>query len=131
MGSSDVAARRPIEMTLLELTVIVDVDGCQVQLRGDLDLCSAPLLEENLAALRDSGCRDVTIDISQLEFCDCSGLNVLLKAHAALQQEGGGLTLAGITGPVQRILDLTGMADVLGVDDILLRREGPDTAEAV
>lgn len=131
MGSSDVAARRPIEMTLLELTVIVDVDGCQVQLRGDLDLCSAPLLEENLAALRDSGCRDVTIDISRLEFCDCSGLNVLLKAHAALQREGGGLTLAGITGPVQRILDLTGMADVLGVDDILLRREGPDTAEAV
>ncbi len=131
MGSSDVAARRPIEMTLLELTVTVDADGCQLQLCGDLDLCSAPLLEENLAALRESGCRDVTIDISDLEFCDCSGLNVLLKAHAALQREGGGLTLAGITGPVQRILELTGMADVLGVDDIVLRRERPGTAEAV
>jgi anti-sigma B factor antagonist len=131
VGSSDVAARRPIEMTLLELTVVVDVDGCQVQLRGDLDLCSAPLLEENLAALRDNGCRDVTIDISRLKFCDCSGLNVLLKAHAALQREGGGLSLAGITRPVQRILELTGMADGLGGDDIFLHREGPGTAEAV
>lgn len=131
MRSSDVATRRPIEMTLLELTVTLDVDGCQVQLRGDLDLCSAPLLEENLAVLRENGCRDVTIDISQLEFCDCSGLNVLLKARADLQREGGGLTLAGITGPVQRILELTGMANVLGVDDIDLRRETPGTAEAV
>jgi anti-anti-sigma factor len=118
-------------MTLLELTVTVDVDGCQIRLRGDLDMCSAPLLEENLAVLRDSGCRDVTIDISQLAFCDCSGLNVLLKAHAALRREDGGLTLAGITGPVRRILELTGMADALGVEDVVLRGEVPGTAEAV
>ncbi len=118
MGSPDIAARKPTETTLLDLTVSADVDRCVVRLAGDLDLCSAGLLEENLTALLDSGCRDITVDLSRLAFCDCAGLSALIGARLALGREGGDLTLAGATGQVRRIIELAGFLETCDIDGV-------------
>ena len=116
MGSSGIAARRPIETTLLDLTVSTDVDRCVLRLAGDLDLCSAQLLEESLAAVLDGGCRDITVDLSRLAFCDCAGLSALVGTRVALRRDGGDLTLAGATGQVRRLIDLAGFAESLAAE---------------
>ncbi|MGW7424034.1 ANTAR domain-containing protein [Streptomyces sp. NPDC054813] len=70
-----------------------------VVIRGELDVAGEQVLK---CALEDavSRCRDhVELDLGGVEFCDCSGLNVLLAArrHAA----GHGKTLSvGVVGPV-------------------------------
>ena len=50
-------------------------DGTVVRLSGELDIASAPLLDECLQSLDGQA---VTIDFAKLTFIDSSGLNVLV-----------------------------------------------------
>ncbi|MGW2958764.1 ANTAR domain-containing protein [Streptomyces sp. NPDC001220] len=74
-----------------------------VVIRGELDIAGEQVLKR---ALKDAvnRCRDhVELDLGGVEFCDCSGLNVLLAARR--QAAGQGKTLSvGAVGPVVKNL---------------------------
>src|SRR3954452_5093440 len=91
-----------------------DVDGtCAVTVRGDLDLRSAPDLCARLEAHR--GAR-LLLDLSQLEFCDSCGLRALICEARETGIAGGRLTVvAPESGPVRRLLQMTGLEEALGV----------------
>ena len=50
-------------------------------LRGELDLATAPQLEQAVAERLDAG-TDVVVDLRELAFMDSTGLRVLVTAHA-------------------------------------------------
>ena len=50
-------------------------------LRGELDLATAPQLEQAVAERLDAG-TDVVVDLRELVFMDSTGLRVLVAAHA-------------------------------------------------
>src|SRR4051812_49689077 len=50
-------------------------------LRGELDLATAPELEQLVNERLDAG-QDVVVDLRGLEFMDSSGIRVLVAAHA-------------------------------------------------
>lgn len=77
-----------------------------VSLAGDLDLASAPRLDESLHGCED-GADIVILDLRGLTFMDSSGLRVILAADARARSRGGRLVL--IAGPpgVQRVFQLT------------------------
>ncbi|MEU4115685.1 STAS domain-containing protein [Kitasatospora sp. NPDC028055] len=79
-----------------------------VRVCGEIDLDSAPDLRRELSrALADH--RQVVLDLSQVTFMDCSGLNVLMEARNQADRNGACLALRGITRPVARLLELTGL----------------------
>jgi anti-sigma B factor antagonist len=80
---------------------------------GELDLASAPELEQALDQVRPELTKLVIVDLRELEFMDSTGLSIIVRAHQRLSEIGCELTL--IKGPpqVQRLLDLTGVADRL------------------
>ena len=51
----------------------------RLTLRGELDLSTINVLRERLCELRQRHA-DVHVDLSELEFMDASGVNVLVKA---------------------------------------------------
>jgi anti-anti-sigma factor len=64
------------------------VDGrTHVTLRGELDLATAPELEQLLTERIDSS-HDVVVDLRGLEFMDSSGIRVLVAAHARAGRAG-------------------------------------------
>jgi anti-sigma B factor antagonist len=77
---------------------------------GELDLASAPVLDDHLAELRDAGFRRLILDLRGLEFMDSTGLRLILDYDS--QARNNGFSIALIRGPsaVQRIFDLTGTA---------------------
>lgn len=77
-----------------------------VSLSGDLDLASAPGLDESLRGCED-GADTVLMDLRGLSFMDSSGLRVILGADARARSRGSRLVL--IPGPpgVQRVFQLT------------------------
>jgi anti-anti-sigma factor len=99
----------------------VDVrDGDQavvIGVSGELDLASSPGLEEELDRHMTSGTGLVIVDLRQLEFMDSTGLSVLVRAHQ--QATENGQRFAVVRGPaqVQRLLNLTGVADRLTLVD--------------
>lgn len=83
--------------------------GALVRLDGDLDKLTAPLLRERLIELSAEGRVNVVVDTHDLEFCDSSGLWVLVSHQRAVTGDGGSLHLVGVHGVLQRVLDVTGL----------------------
>jgi len=89
-----------------------------IAVRGELDLATAPQLEEALVPrLQDGG--SVLLDLRPLEFMDSTGVRVIVAAHHAAQDGGGHLALARCApdGPVARVLEISGLDTVLNVVD--------------
>ncbi|MFI0896038.1 STAS domain-containing protein [Streptomyces sp. NPDC020983] len=86
---------------------------------GELDHHTADLLSEPLDAALDAGARRLVVDCSQLEFCDSTGLNVLLGARLRAEAQGGAVHLAAMRPTVARVLEITGADVVFTVHDTL------------
>lgn len=80
-----------------------------VRLDGDLDKLTAPQLKECLGRLLAEGLVRVDIDAKALEFCDSSGLWVLVEHQRRVTAQAGRLRLVGVHGVLQRVLDVTGL----------------------
>ena len=85
-------------------------DGyCVVALGGELDLASAPTLRDRfLGVLRPGTCR-LIVDLSRVDFCDASGLAVLVGTNRRARLLGGVLRLAAPTPPTIEALRSTGL----------------------
>ncbi|MDJ0386208.1 STAS domain-containing protein [Streptomyces sp. G-G2] len=93
------------------LTAVSEIDGggaTVVVLTGEIDYDRAPDVRDALlSALGSSPC--VVLDLSGVTFCDCSGLNVLLRARlAAGVGRDRRLRVRGMSDQVARLLELTG-----------------------
>jgi anti-sigma B factor antagonist len=76
-------------------------------LHGELDLASAPALQQQLEAAAATGVRRILVDLSDLHFIDSTGLQVLLYADRRLREEGRELLLTPGPRGVQRLFELT------------------------
>ncbi|WP_445395333.1 STAS domain-containing protein [Streptomyces sp. LE64] len=86
---------------------------------GELDHHTAELLQEPLDAFLDQGTARLVIDCSRLEFCDSTGLNVLLGARLRAEAVGGAVHLTGMLPVVARVFEITGADAVFTVHDTL------------
>ncbi|MFB7500981.1 STAS domain-containing protein [Streptomyces sp. NPDC056161] len=84
---------------------------------GELDHHTADLLREPLDDLHDKGFSRLVVDCSRLEFCDSTGLNVLLGARLKAEAAGGGVHLAAMQPVVARVFEITGAEAVFTVHD--------------
>lgn len=86
---------------------------------GELDHHTADLLRTPLDEALERGRSRLVIDCSQLEFCDSTGLNVLLGARLKADAAGGGVHLAAMLPVVARVFEITGADAVFTVHDSL------------
>ena len=91
-------------------------DRSVVILRGEVDMATAPSIEVTVKSRLRSGCRDLTIDLSDVTFMDSQGLNALVRAHTALAADGGDLRLRAPSKAVTAALSLTGLDRVLPIE---------------
>ncbi|GGQ24801.1 MULTISPECIES: STAS domain-containing protein [Streptomyces] len=95
---------------------------------GELDHHTADLLREPLEDCLARGFKRLVIDCSRLEFCDSTGLNVLLGARLKAEAGGGGVALVGMQPVVARVFEITGADAVFAVHDTLEAALADDSA---
>lgn len=78
-----------------------------IRVRGEVDLLAAPDLRAATALVAELGCRDVTLDLSDVSFLDCAGLDALESCRDRLEASGGRLRLGRTSSSVRRLLALT------------------------
>lgn len=84
-----------------------------VAVAGEVDMATAPALHAALlAALADHAPTVVHIDLSACTFLDCSGVRVLVAAHATAQAGGHQMWARYPRHLVRRVLAVTGLLDV-------------------
>jgi anti-anti-sigma factor len=77
---------------------------------GDLDIGTAPELAAHLRGAVAAEL-DVIIDVSDVGYIDSTGVAVLLNGLRRLTRRRRGMVLVAPSGPVRRLLELTGLHD--------------------
>ncbi|GGO86849.1 STAS domain-containing protein [Wenjunlia tyrosinilytica] len=63
------------------------------QVEGEMDLVSSPAVRQRVHAAVADGRRRVVLDLSQVKFCDSSGIGVLIASRRLMRSCNGGLRL--------------------------------------
>jgi anti-anti-sigma factor len=85
------------------------LDATVVEVDGELDLDSAPMLRAVLDDAVDRGVTRIVVDAGKLRFCDSVGLSVLLTTHFACAARDGFLRLAAPTEQLRHLLSVVGL----------------------
>ncbi|MFF6792976.1 anti-anti-sigma factor [Streptomyces filamentosus] len=86
---------------------------------GELDHHTAELLRVPLDDALDAGCTLLVVDCAGLDFCDSTGLNVLLGARLRAEAAGGAVHLVAMRPAVARVFQITGAEAVFTVHETL------------
>jgi anti-anti-sigma factor len=94
----------------LELAYLVTTEGkATVRVRGELDIATADQAYAYLRDVVDSQDGPVTMNLSELTFCDAAGLGVLARVAGHARRSGRALELTGARPALLKIMAITGM----------------------
>jgi anti-sigma B factor antagonist len=99
-------------------------DRLIVTLDGELDLASAPLLQQAIDGADPDSVEMLVFDLQQLKFMDSTGLRTILSSRERCQQRGQQFAVTPGSEQVQRLLSVTGAAGhlrtIAAVDEIVV-----------
>jgi anti-sigma B factor antagonist len=81
-----------------------------LSLRGPLTANNGPVFQN--AMRREEPMHTVILDLSDVPYVDSAGLGLLVSAHISRQKSGRRIVLSGINPRVQRLFEITRMADL-------------------
>jgi anti-sigma B factor antagonist len=84
---------------------------------GEIDLYTAPRLQSELAEViaNAAPASRIVVDMSGVEFCDSTGMNILLSCLRQVRERGGELELAAPRPAVMKILQVTALDSVFTI----------------
>lgn len=85
-------------------------------LNGDLDVSSVPRLRDVVQQALATGEPNVELDLGDVGFVDSTGLGVLIGAQRRAEESGQRFVLVSVSPSLQRVLDLTGVREMLTDD---------------
>ena len=89
-----------------------------IAVSGELDMATAPILEEQLVRAESDGTTALLIDLRELTFMDSTGLHAFLAARNRAETNGRQLLLIGANPPVRRMFELTGQGFLLDDENV-------------
>jgi anti-sigma B factor antagonist len=92
------------------------IDGTQiVSVTGEVDLSSVPWLAEVIRRAKEQAGGEpshVVVDLSEVEFMDTAGLEVLLEEWNSSRRLDGRMCLVAPEGPLTRLLEVSGLGEL-------------------
>jgi anti-sigma B factor antagonist len=92
----------------------INGDAITLIVSGRLDTQTAPELENELDSIL-SGLKELTFDMTNLEYVSSAGLRVILKAQKAMNAQGS-MKLTGVNDSIMEVFDITGFLDILTIE---------------
>jgi anti-sigma B factor antagonist len=89
----------------------------RLALSGELDLVSTPALERAMDEVAGPDIELILVDLREVKFMDSTGLHLLLRAQQRAHDSGRRFALVRGGDQVQRLFDLTGVAESLTIVD--------------
>lgn len=84
-----------------------------ISLDGELDMASAPLLAGALDGAELAPDTMIVLDLQSLQFIDSTGLRAILSLRERCRESGQQFAVTRGSPQVQRLLDITGVAEHL------------------
>ena len=104
------------ESGLLKIDVERSRDQLVLSISGELDLATAPLLQEHLLEAAQTDLSEVVVDLEHATYIDSSGLGVLVSAHNRLMARGGSLVICSPTPRSMKLFEIAGLSSYLNIE---------------
>ena len=98
-----------------EVTIEEHGGAVHARVRGELDISSAPRLEDALQRSEADGPALLVLDLGGLDFMDSTGLRVLISADTRAREAGRRFVLVQGNDMVQRVLRITRLDERLEI----------------
>ena len=86
------------------------------KVKGDLDMHTVPKFKEKIiSALKEKNSNNLVLNLKGVDFIDSTGLGAILGRYRNLADQEGKLILAGLKPQVKRILELSGVLELVPV----------------
>ncbi len=86
-------------------------------LEEKLDTHLAPTLKSELVLISGNGEKNIILDLSNVKYCDSSGLSAILVANRLCKNANGRFVLTGLTEAVERLITISQLDTVLNITD--------------
>ena len=90
-------------------------DAPGVAVHGEVDLSVVDALDDALGTAIRESVGAFIVDLSDLEFIESTGLQVLLRARGLLGREDRALAVVCPHGPVRRVFELSGLSELFAL----------------
>ncbi|MEV4357378.1 STAS domain-containing protein [Nonomuraea sp. NPDC049625] len=121
--AEDLTARMT-DVIPLHLTSRALIGGTLIEVVGEVDAATVAQLTAYIEREHPDAGLPLVLDLSGVSFMDSSGLHLLIQQHHRQDEHGAGLHLAAPHKRVRRILEITGVGQLLrthsGLDQALL-----------
>ena len=86
-----------------------------VDVKGEIDVYTAPKLREKLIELVSDGSYDIVVNLEGVDFLDSTGLGVLVGALKRVKAHDGSLSLVCTQDKILKIFKITGLTKVFPI----------------
>ena len=86
-----------------------------VDVKGEIDVYTAPKLREKLIELVSEGSYDMVVNLEGVDFLDSTGLGVLVGALKRVKAHDGSLSLVCTQDKILKIFKITGLTKVFPI----------------
>ena len=97
-----------IDVRRVDSAAVVDV-------KGEIDVYTAPKLREKLIELVSEGTYQVVVNLEDVDFLDSTGLGVLVGALKRVKAHDGSLSLVCTQDKILKIFKITGLTKVFPI----------------
>lgn len=97
-----------VKPSSFEVRTELDTQRARVIAAGELDLSTAPRLEQEVEGALARGAREVTIDLQRITFIDSSGLRLFIVLNERAGAEEWTLRMTSPAGRAAAIFEITG-----------------------
>ncbi|MBT2573141.1 anti-sigma factor antagonist RsbV [Bacillus sp. ISL-51] len=104
----------------LKVDMKQNLSDIQVNIAGEIDVYSAPVVREKLMPLASEG-KDMRICLKDVNYMDSTGLGVFVGVFKTVSKEGGSMKLENLSDRLVRLFEITGLKDII---DISAKSEG-------
>ena len=87
-----------------------------VKVAGELDVYTAPQLQDVLNPLRAQGTHDIHIDLENVSYMDSTGLGIFVGTLKELNKNNKELYVLGVNDRIERLFDITGLKELMHVN---------------
>ena len=117
------------DLTAMELGIDVrTVDSHSVvDVKGEIDVYTAPKLREKLIELVSEGSYEVVVNLEGVDFLDSTGLGVLVGALKRVKAHDGNLSLVCTQDKILKIFKITGLTKVFPIHNSVEQATSPQS----
>ncbi len=104
---------------LLSLSTSSRTPWTVLHVRGEIDMASAPQLRQEVVRLVDQGDRHLVLDLSEVAFCDSTGIGVMVAAVKRARTAGGDVRLVCVNERLREMFAITRLDRVFDLFDLV------------